>query len=77
MPDFEALIRHQQLKQPSTNKRLKIVEKTPIDNSTSTYLNGSNLLIYFLVGFFGSLIGAGIILFIDINQLIPLDFFKI
>ena len=26
MPDFEALIRHQQLKQPTTNQRLKVVD---------------------------------------------------
>ena len=26
MPDFEALIRNQQLKEPSTNQRLKVVD---------------------------------------------------
>ena len=77
MPDFEALIRHQQLKQPNTNQRLKIVDKAPIENSFSSALNGWNLSTYFLVGFLGALIGAGTILFLDINQLIPLDFFKI
>jgi len=77
MPDFEALIRHQQLKQPNTNQRLKIVDKAPIENATGSALNGSNLSTYFLVGFLGALIGAGTILFLDINQLIPLDFFKI
>ena len=77
MPDFEALIRHQQLKQPNTNQRLKIVDKTPIENSSSSSLDSWNLTTYFLVGFLGALIGAGTILFLDINQLIPLDFFKI
>ena len=77
MPDFEALIRHQQLKQPNTNQRLKIVDKEPIENSSSFALVGSNLSTYFFVGFFGALIGAGTILFLDINQLIPLDFFKL
>ena len=77
MPDFEALIRHQQLKQPKTNQRLKIVDKAPIENSISSTLNSWNLLTYFLVGFLGALIGAGVILFLDINQLIPLDFFKL
>ena len=79
MPDFEALIRHQQLKQPNSNQRLKIVDKAPIENSTNSNsaLNGSHLSTYFLVGFLGALIGAGTILFLDINQLIPLDFFKI
>ena len=32
MPDFEALIRHQQDQQPTTNKRLKVVDKTDFDN---------------------------------------------
>ena len=58
MPDFEALIRHQQLKQPNANQRLKIVDKAPIENSTSSALNGSNLSTYFLVGFLGALIGC-------------------
>ncbi len=77
MPDFEALIRHQQLKQPNANQRLKIVEKAPKGNSIDSSVGGLKLLTYFLTGFFGALIGAGIILFLDINQIIPLDFFKL
>jgi len=74
MPDFEALIRHQQLKQPNTNKRLKIVDNAPKEDSS---VSGLKLSTYFLTGFFGALIGAGTILFLDINQIIPLDFLKL
>jgi len=38
MPDFEALIRHQQDQQPTTNKRLKVVDKTDFDNAKSEKL---------------------------------------
>ena len=77
MPDFEALIRHQQLKQPNANQRLKIVDKAPNGNSIENSLSGLKLSTYFLTGFFGALIGAGTILFLDINLIIPLDFLKL
>ena len=77
MPDFEALIRHQQLKQPNANQRLKIVDKAPRGKSIEHSLSGLKLSTYFLTGFFGALIGAGTILFLDINKIIPLDFLKI
>jgi len=77
MPDFEALIKHQQLKQPSANQRLKIVDKAPKGNSIDSSVSGLNLSTYFLTGFFGALIGAGTILFLDINKIIPLDFLKL
>jgi len=77
MPDFEALIRHQQLKQPNATQRLKIVDKVPKENSADSSVSGLQLSTYFLTGFFGALIGAGTILFLDINQIIPLDFLKL
>ena len=77
MPDFEALIRHQQLKQPNTNQRLKIVDKEKKEDLIDSSLSVSKLSTYFLTGFFGALIGAGTILFLDINKIIPLDFLKI
>ena len=77
MPDFEALIRHQQLKQPNANQRLKIVDKTLKGNSIDSSMSGLKLSTYFLTGFFGALIGAGTILFLDINQIIPIDFMKL
>ena len=77
MPDFEALIRHQQLKQPNANKRLKIVDKAPKGSSIDSSVSGFKLSTYFFTGFFGALIGAGTMLFLDINQIIPLDFLKL
>ena len=77
MPDFEALIRHQQLKQPNAQKRLKIVDNVPKRNSKDSSVSGLKLSTYFLTGFFGALIGAGTILFLYINQIIPLNFLKI
>ena len=77
MPDFEALIRHQQLKQPNSNQRLKIVDKVTKGNSIDSSVSSLKLSTYFLTGFFGALIGAGTILFLDINQIIPLDFLKL
>ena len=78
MPDFEALIRHQQLKQPSANQRLKIVTDSNIqdkkidDNSRNWILLG-----YFSVGLIGALIGSISILFLEINNFIPLELLKI
>ena len=77
MPDFEALIRHQQLKQPNANQRLKIVDKVPKGDSLENSLSSLKLSTYFLTGFLGALIGAGTILFLDINKIIPLDFLKL
>ena len=77
MPDFEALIRHQQLTKPNANQRLKIVDKAPQGNSIESSVSGLRLSTYFLTGFFGALIGAGTILFLDINQIFPLDFLKL
>ena len=77
MPDFEALIRHQQLKQPNTNQRLKIVDKGPKGSPKDSSMNAVKLSTYFLTGFFGALIGAGTILFLDLNQMIPIDFLKL
>ena len=77
MPDFEALIRHQQLKQPNATQRLKIVDKAPKENSIDSSVSSLKISTYFLTGFLGALIGAGTILFLDINQIIPLDFLKL
>ena len=77
MPDFEALIRHQQLKQPNANQRLKIVDKAPKGNSTDSSASSFKISTYFLTGVLGALIGAVTILFLDINQIIPLHFLKL
>ena len=81
MPDFEALIRHQQLKQPTTNQRLKVVDSSNFEEeeekNEETIIRQSGLLINFFGGFIGSLIGTLTILFLYINEYLPLDFLKL
>ncbi len=79
MPDFEALIRHQQDQQSTTNKRLKVVDKTDFNNGKSEELTTtkSGLLFNFIVGFIGSIIGTLTILFLYINEFLPIDLLKI
>jgi len=74
MPDFEALIKHQQLKQPSAKKRLEIV-----DNKTKQFESKKNLQFfsYFFIGLIGGIVGSISIFFLGINELIPLDILKI
>ena len=79
MPDFEALIRHQQDQQPTTNKRLKVVDKTDFHNEKSEEptTTKSGLLINFFGGFIGSVIGTLTILFLYMNEYLPLDLLKL
>ena len=76
MPDFEALIRHQQLKQPKTNQRLKLVDKPDFEEEKKI-ITKSGLLVNFFGGFIGSVIGTLTILFLYINKFIPLELLKI
>ena len=75
MPDFEALIRHQQLKQPTNTQRLKVVDKPDSETSNSEHneISQSGLLINIAAGFVGSLIGTLTILVLYINDYLPLD----
>ena len=79
MPDFEALIRHQQLKQPTTNQRLKVVDSPEFEEEKKdeTIITKSRLLINFFGGFIGSVIGTLTILFLYINEYLPIDLLKI
>ena len=79
MPDFEALIRHQQLKQPTTNQRLKVVDKNDFkeNKNENTIITKSELLVNFFGGFLGSVIGTLTILFLYINEYLPLDLLKL
>ena len=79
MPDFEALIRQQQLKQPKTNQRLKVVKSSELERQKSEHLEISKpkLLNNFLVSFVGSLIGSLTILFLYINDFLLIDLLKI
>ena len=75
MPDFEALIRHQQLKQPTTNQRLKVVDAPNFEEEKK--IRQSGLLVNFFGGFIGSVIGTLTILFLYINEYLPLDLLKL
>ena len=79
MPDFEALIRHQQLKQPTTNKRLKVVDSPNFEGEQKeeAIIRQSGLLVNFFGGFIGSVIGTLTILFLYINEYLPLDLLKL
>jgi len=79
MPDFEALIRHQQLKQPTSNQRLKVVESpnSEEEKNEETIITKFGLLQNFFGGFVGSLIGTLTILFLYINEYLPLDLLKL
>ena len=79
MPDFEALIRHQQLKQPKTNQRLKVVDSPDFEEEKNeeTIVPQSGLLVNFFGGFIGSVIGTFTILFLYLNEYLPIDFLKL
>ena len=76
MPDFEALIRHQQLKQPTTNQRLKVVD-SPNFEKEEIIISKPGLLVNFFVGFIGSIIGTLTIFFLYINEYLPIDLLKL
>ena len=78
MPDFEALIRHQQLKQPTTNQRLKVVDSPNFEEEKKEeIIRQSRLLVNFFGGFIGSVIGTLTILFLYMNEYLPLDLLKL
>ena len=80
MPDFEALIRHQQLKQPTTNQRLKVVDSPNFEEeekNEETIIRQSGFLVNFFGGFIGSVIGTLTILFLYMNEYLPLDLLKL
>tara|TARA_Y100000768_G_C23565862_1_gene490330 strand:- start:295 stop:537 length:243 start_codon:yes stop_codon:yes gene_type:complete len=79
MPDFEKLIQHQQLKQPTTNQRLKVVDSSDFkkEKKEKTIVKKSRILENFFGGFIGSVIGTVIILFLYINDYLPMDLIKL
>ena len=79
MPDFEALIRHQQLKQPTANQRLKVVDSPNFEEekNENAIIKQSGLLVNFFGGFIGSVIGTLTILFLYMNEYPPLDLLKL
>jgi len=80
MPDFEALIRHQQLKQPKTNQRLKVVD-SPVfeeeEKNKKIITTQSRFLVNFFGGFLGSVIGSLTVLFLYVNEYLPIDFLQL
>ena len=79
MPDFEAHIRHQQLKQPTTNQRLKVVDSpaVEIENGENSQIIQPKIFNYFIGSFIGSVIGTISILFLYINEYLPIELLKI
>ena len=77
MPDFEALIRHQQ--QPTTNQRLKVVDAPDFEKEKNEEIifTKSGLFVNFFGGFIGSVIGTLTILFLYINEYLPIDLLKL
>ena len=75
MPDFEALIRHQQLKQPKTNQRLKVVDSPAfeIENGENSQIIQPKIFNYFIGSFIGSVIGTISILFLYVNEYLPIE----
>ena len=72
MPDFEALVRHQQTSRRPATERLKVVDKLPISVQppTTDGKNLSTLFFGFLGGVSGSIIGTGLIIYLSAKQLI-------
>ena len=72
MPDFEALVRHQQTSRRPATERLKVVEKLPISTQSPTTdgKNLSTLFFGFVGGISGSIIGTGLMLYLSIKGFI-------
>ena len=72
MPDFEALVRHQQTSRRPATERLKIVEKQNIDKEkpASDGKNLSTLFFGFIGGLTGSLFGTALIFYLSAKELI-------
>ena len=72
MPDFEALVRHQQTSRRPATERLKVVEKLPI-SPQSPKTDGqhlSTLFFGFVGGLTGSIIGTALIFYLSARELI-------
>ena len=72
MPDFEALVRHQQTSRRPATERLKVVQKQPISiqNPTTDGKNLSTLFFGFVGGLTGSIIGTGLIIYLSAKEFI-------
>ena len=72
MPDFEALVRHQQTSRRPATERLKVVDKLPVSTNipNNDGKNLSTLFFGFVGGLSGSIIGTGIIFYLSAKELI-------
>ena len=72
MPDFEALVRHQQTSRRPATERLKVVEKLPISHKAPTTdgKNLSTLFVAFVGGLIGSIVGTSLIFYLSAKELI-------
>jgi len=79
MPDFEKLIQHQQLKQPKTNQRLKVVDSSNFEKEKNEQpvIQKNRIIVNFFGGFIGSVIGTLTILLLYINNYLPVDLMKL
>ena len=75
MPDFEALVRHQQISRKPATERLKVVDKIPISaqNPTTDGENLSTLFFGFVGGLFGSIFGTGLIFYLTAKDFIDFE----
>ena len=76
MPDFEALVRHQQTSRRPATERLKVVEKLCISpqSPANDGKNLSTLFFGFVGGLFGSIIGTGLIFYLSAKEFIDFNF---
>ena len=77
MPDFEALVRHQQTTRRPATERLKIVEKSPTISTarTSDGKHLSTLFFGFIGGLTGSIIGTSLIFYLSSKEIIDFKIF--
>jgi tetrahydromethanopterin S-methyltransferase subunit D len=76
MPDFEALVRHQQTSRRPATDRLKVVEKLPdsLQTPATDGKNLSTLFFGFVGGLLGSVVGTGLIFYLSVKELIDFKF---
>ena len=74
MPDFEALVRHQQISRRPATERLKVVDSLPVsaENLKADGKNLSTLFFGFVGGLSGSIVGTGLIFYLTAKDLIDL-----
>ena len=78
MPDFEALVRHQQTSRRPATERLTVVDKLPVSVQTPTTdgKNLSTLFFGFAGGLLGSILGTGLIFYFTATELVDFNIFN-